>query len=415
VINFSLLRFLSTRLAETSGRKRFLSFAKLVAFVSVFVGSAAMVLSLAVLEGFDMALHSLAETFTSHIQVRARGELSLSHNQRLTAVLPEVSPEIVHTENVISVNALLYAHGSTEGVIVKSNDDAKGVPYSEQRAMSGRRRVTQGVQKLSSAGTKVVSLGSRLASRLQCTVGDTILLTISSSGDPLSGSFDIIPVRVASLYESGMTQYDDVFVYAPMPLCITLIDTLATAAMYTEVWLRNSKDADRVARSIEEQLRYGVECTSVNDIHRGMFSWIEIQKRPIPLVIGLIGIVAVFNIVTTLLISIVEKTHSYAVLQTLGLPRAALIAIVTLQGFSLGFWGSVSGTAAAVVVLYLQQTFGIIRLDGSVYFVDTLPVVIDPLHAVVVICTATFFSLAATLIPGVIASKVSPVASLRFR
>jgi lipoprotein-releasing system permease protein len=185
--------------------------------------------------------------------------------------------------------------------------------------------------------------------------------------------------------------------------------------MYTEVWLRNAKDADRVARSIEEQLRYGVECTSVNDIHRGMFSWIEIQKRPIPLVIGLIGMVAVFNIVTTLLISIVEKTQSYAVLQTLGLPRSALIAIVSLQGFSLGFWGSVSGTAAAIVVLYLQQTFGIVRLDGSVYFVDTLPVVIDPLHAAIVISTATFFSLAATLVPGVIASKVSPVASLRFR
>lgn len=179
--------------------------------------------------------------------------------------------------------------------------------------------------------------------------------------------------------------------------------------------MKDRRMVSGIAASIAEQLRYAVECTTVDDLHRGMFSWIEIQKKPIPLVIALISIVAVFNVVTTLLISIVEKTASYAILQTLGLSRNAIISLVCWQGLRLGFAGSSAGCLSAFGILYAQKVFGLVRLDGAIYFVDTVPVVLDISHSILVIVIASGISLIATLIPGLIASRFSPVASLRFR
>jgi lipoprotein-releasing system permease protein len=412
---FELLRHLSTRLAVSSGRRRFLSFAKAVAFTSVFLGSAAMVISLSVLAGFDAALHSLAESFTSHIQVRTRGYMPLGEKDALLRSIPAVSPDIVRVDEVISVNALLYAHGSTEGVIVKSLPKRLYAPTGAQADDRGNRRVVAGNAEISGLSDRDVAIGARLASRLSCSVGDTVLITTSSSDLQQYSSFDVLPVRIASIYESGMTQYDDIYVFAPFAFSRSIIDTLHSGAVYAEIWVKDRRMVSGIAASIAEQLRYAVECTTVDDLHRGMFSWIEIQKKPIPLVIALISIVAVFNVVTTLLISIVEKTASYAILQTLGLSRNAIISLVCWQGLRLGFAGSSAGCLFAFGILYAQKVFGLVRLDGAIYFVDTVPVVLDISHSILVIVIASGISLIATLIPGLIASRFSPVASFRFR
>lgn len=408
-----LLRYLSTRLAVSSQRRRFLSFAKAVAFISVMLGSAAMVICLSVLAGFDDALHTLAESFTSHIQVRSRAAMSLGEKSQFIKQISRTSGSIVRVDEIATSNALIYSHGTTEGIILKS------VPmsvWSRSDEIHRRRpRIKAGKKSFTELQVNEVAVGARLAARLSCSAGDTLLVTTSASDPDQFSSFDVIPVRVGCVYESGMTQYDDVVVYAPFAFCQSIIDTVHTMSVYAEVWLQDRSQLASVTAAISESFRYAVECVTVEDLHRGMFSWIEIQKRPIPLVIALISIVAVFNIVTTLLISIVEKTHTYAVLQTLGLSGRAVIGLVCWQGLRLGFFGSTMGCALAAGALYLQQTYSLIHLDGAIYFVDTVPVLINPVHSIIVVVVASSISVLATLIPGIIASRFSPVAALRFR
>ena len=403
----SLLRFLSTRLAGSGERSTFLSFAKIVAFFSVFLGSAALVLSLSVLEGFEHTLHHIAESMSSHAQLRTVGTLSFSDKMRLFKALPGLSADISSVSPTISINALVLAHGVTEGITLKS--------FAKADDLTSRfhANVVEGSPQFRSE--KGVALGHRLASRLACHVGDTILLSLAAADDihDLS-SMRIVPVHVASIYKTGMTQYDDVYIYAPFSFCASVIDTVRCMPLYAEIMLRDIRRLTVVKSNLEERCRNAVEIVTVNDIHQGMFSWIEIQKKPIPLVIGLISIVAVFTIVTTLLISIVEKTRSLAVLRTLGLSSKSLLGIVSWQGFTLGFAGSVSGALVADILLLVQQQFGLLRLDGSIYFVDTLPVSINAVHSIIVVSIATCISLIATLIPGVIATRISPVGALRF-
>ncbi|MFM8569427.1 MAG: ABC transporter permease [Candidatus Kapaibacterium sp.] len=374
-----------------------------------------MVIALSVLAGFDESLHSLAESFTSHIQVRSDAAASLGEKEALYRSLPTLTQGIRQVDAVISINALVYAHGTTEGVSIKSVPQSLFADAEFAVITGNRHRVVAGSTDLAAMADRSVAIGGRLASRLGCGAGDTVLITTTSSDSRMFSPFDVQPVCVAAVYESGMTQYDDIYLFAPYAFCRTIIDTIHAGALSAEVWVDDRRSVGRIASELAERSRFSLECTTVDDLHRGMFSWIEIQKRPVPLVIALISIVAVFNVVTTLLISIVEKTRSYAILQTLGLSGREVIALVCWQGFRLGFAGSAAGSLAAFICLYLQKTYALVRLDGAIYFIDRVPVVLDPFHPLLVIGVASGISVLATFIPGIIASRFSPVANLRFR
>jgi lipoprotein-releasing system permease protein len=146
-----------------------------------------------------------------------------------------------------------------------------------------------------------------------------------------------------------------------------------------------------------------------------MFAWIELQKEPIPIVLGLISIVAVFNILTILLITVVEKTHSIGILRALGLTNREIISIFIYQGTSIGFFGTLLGCGLALAFSIVQQQYGLIHLPGEIYFMDKLPVAINPIHYVIVIGISVVLSLAATLIPSFIAVKINTIKALRFK
>ena len=145
-----------------------------------------------------------------------------------------------------------------------------------------------------------------------------------------------------------------------------------------------------------------------------MFAWIELQKKPIPIVLGLISIVAVLNVLTMLLISVVEKTHSIGILRAIGMQRRDIMRVFILQGVGVGAAGTFAGCGLGYLICALQYWFKIIHLEGDVYFVDVLPIAFSIWHLVTVVGFSLLISLFATLIPAWIATRISPVQALRF-
>ncbi len=410
MIPFRLIRLISSRFRSSIKGNGFLSFSKAVAFISVMLGSMALVIALSVLGGFDQSLHNIAATFTSHIQVHSSLSGRFHHADEIARRVQNVSSEIQYVVPVLQSEALIMRRGNTEGIILKSE-----YPSAKRTLVPQLRRLKSGSWPAEESGRRDILLGANLARRLDCTTGDTVFVSFAPGGFVDANSVVTLRFNVSGIYESGMTQYDDQMVYTTYTTLNDIVSPESPSASHLELWLHDAAHADKVARAIEQSFGFRLSATSMEEIHRGMFAWIEMQKQPVPIVLGLISIVAVFNLLTTLLISIVEKSSSYAVLLTLGLQTRDLLISVVWQGLMIGASGAVAGCAIALGLSLLQQQFGILHLDGSIYFVDKVPVSIVPWHYVVVLVVSISLSILATLIPGVIASRIPAITALRFK
>jgi lipoprotein-releasing system permease protein len=140
-----------------------------------------------------------------------------------------------------------------------------------------------------------------------------------------------------------------------------------------------------------------------------------LQREPIPIVLGLIVIIAVLNITTTLLILIIEKINEIGILRALGLKQKEIVKIFVRLGLRIGIIGSFVGGAIALLLSILQKEFEIIRVNGEIYYLDVLPIEIIPAHYVIVISIAIVLSFLATLIPAMISARISPLEAIKFK
>jgi len=171
---------------------------------------------------------------------------------------------------------------------------------------------------------------------------------------------------------------------------------------------------DSLTKYLAKKLRYPHAVKSIYQSHRNIFTWIELQKKPIPIVLGLIIIVAVFNIIGTLLMVVLEKTNSIGVLKSLGAKGKQIVGIFIIQGFILAVMGIILGNALATILIQIQLKFDVISLPSSVYFMSNVPILMR-LDTYLIVSVLTFFlCIFASIIPSFIASRIRPIESLRF-
>ncbi len=408
-MNLKLVRYISSKFAASARRQKFLSFSRMVALFSVMLGSMALIVSLSVLTGFENALRENAVKFTSHIQIIAFNRKPLTDYGKTIQQVREKFSEVTAIAPVIEKEGLIRSKSYIEGIMIRGvNPDVD--------INNLKKYTTAGTYKFSTGPVKEIIIGKRLAKKLGVKLNEELVVYAMREGIEGTMSYpDISKFKVTGIYETGMAKYDDIVAYIPFETASYMFKMPGNSATGYEIILKDVSKAGPLSEQIQSYLGYPHYCISIFDLHNAMFAWIELQKEPIPLVLGLISIVAVFNILTILLITVVEKTHSIGILRALGLTNKEIIAIFVYQGTSIGFIGTLLGCAIALIFSIVQQQYGLIHLPGEIYFMDKLPVAINPIHYVIVIGISICLSLAATLIPSFIAVKINTIKALRFK
>ncbi len=408
-MDFRRVKHIARRFSQSGRRRRFLNFARTVALLSVLLGSMALIISLAVLEGFDTELRKQAINFRSHITITAFNNSVLKNYQENIEIMKEKIGGIKNVSPIIEREGLVRSEKYFEGIIIRGIK--KEYDFSKiENNMTKNRMI------FPSDTAKSVLIGKRLADKLEVKVGDKLILyTIERDQSRGLPSTHISRFTVSGIYSTGMAQYDDIYVFMPFKTARKFFRLPKNTITTYEVDVTNLDNIDIIAAKIEETLGYPHYARTVFDIHRSIFAWIELQKEPIPIVLGLISIVAVLNIITTLLITVVEKTGSIGILRALGMNNRNILSIFIYQGISIGTLGTLTGSAIGFLVCYIQQKFGIIKLEGDIYFLDTLPIEFSVWHFVIVISVSIALAFLATLIPSFIAVRISPLRAIRFK
>lgn len=381
----------------------------MVAFISVMLGSIALLISLSVLSGFDRALHEKAIRFTSHIKLFAYNRQALTNYHKTMEEVKFKFPEIKGIAPVIEREGLIRSKSYIEGIVIR------GIK-PELDITNQRENIIAGEFCFSDSTAKEIIIGKRLADKLGVNIGDSVV--IYAMREQMSGSMtypDISKFKIKSIYQTNMAKYDDMIIYIPFLTAADIFRIPPGSTLAFDIMLKDVSLVNQVLKGLEQELGYPYYGLTVYDIHGSMFAWIELQKEPIPIVLGLISIVAVFNILTILLVTVVEKTKTIGILRTLGLRDRDILAVFIFQGIKIGLAGALAGSFIALAFCLLQQNFGIIHLPGDIYFIDKLPVSINPVHYLIVIGTIILLSFLATLIPAFIAVRIKTINALKFR
>ena len=403
----SYTRFIASRYLRSRRNAGFFSFIAGIAILGVMLGTATLIIALSVLGGFEREITEKVVGFTSHVQITGFQNLPLRNYRENTRLLAASSPVIMSVTPYVAREALIRSKQGVDGIMLKGIDPETEAVAARKYLVAGEFRIDR-----EQGATPGIVLGRKLASRLALEVGDRVV--VFGIGRLLQdGQGRAMAFRVTGIYESGMAEYDDVYAYTGIQDAQILFQIPDVASGF-DIQLSRVDSADAVAERAADLLGYPHYARTVFESYRNLFSWIELQKKPIPIILGLIIIVATVNIIGTLLMMVLDKTREVGVLATLGATRWGITRVFLRQGLTIALVGTVLGNLLAFILLTLQQNFKILSLPSDIYFMTSVPVLMRWEDFLVVSAITVALSMLSALIPARLAARLDPVTAIRF-
>ena len=383
-----------------------------ISLVAVMLGVAALVIVMSVMNGFRAELLDKIVGLNGHAVIQAYGG-RLEDWQDILAKL-EKTPGVTRASPLIEQPLLASFNGRVEAILVRGNTP-KDINRLGDKLKAGNLAALQ-------AGSDNVAIGSRLAESLGAQVGDTITI-INPAGR--STPFGTVPrqvgYKVAAIFEIGVYDYDNAFVVMPIPDAQTLLLTGDSIGMI-EVTTTDPDTVMTTLGPLKKQLEGRAQVTDWKTINASLFEALAVERVAMFVVLSIIVLVAVFNILSSLIMLVRAKTRDIAILRTMGASRRSLLKIFMAIGFVIGALGTVVGLLLGFVFLYFRQP--IVHLveivtgqnlwDPSIRFLTELPSRSDPVEIAVIALMALVLSFLATLYPALKAASTDPVQVLRY-
>jgi lipoprotein-releasing system permease protein len=399
--------FIASRYLRSRRNAGFFSFIAGISILGVMLGTATLIIALSVLGGFEREITEKVVGFTSHVQVSGFQNLPLRNYRENALRISTCSPSVTAVIPYVAREALIRSRQGVDGILLKGIEGGREDLMIRRYMVAGEFALEQ-----PQGATPGIVLGRKLASRLGVDVGDKVV--VFGVGRVLEGGQGrVMAFKVTGIYESGMAEYDDVYAYAPLKEAQILFQVPDAVSGY-DIQLSRADSANVVADRVAGMLGYPHYARTVFESYRNLFSWIELQKKPIPIILGLIIIVATVNIVGTLLMMVLDKTKEIGVLAAMGSTRWGITLIFLRQGLFIALLGTALGNLMAFTLLFAQQQLHIFSLPSDIYFMTSVPVLLRWEDFLLVSVITIALCLLSALIPARLAARLNPVSAIRF-
>jgi len=401
--------FVSLRYLRAKRKQKFISLITVISILGVAVGVLALIVVLSVYTGFTEGLRDQIIGVNAHALVQRFGS-TITDTEGVTAKI-EAIEGVEATTPYIYGQALISSATQSTGVVLRGIDAASAL-----RVLSiGQKMVAGQLTDLDRpAEVPAIVMGRDMARQLQVGLGDRVRL-ISPNG-PLSPMGVLPKIRtcvVAGIFETGMFEYDSTMGYITLDTARSLTD-LRRGVHGIEVRVRDIDQAARTATAIQEALGQGYSVRDWMQLNRNLFAALKLEKLGIFIALDLIILVAALNIISALIMVVMEKNRDIAILKSMGATTRAIMRIFFYQGMVIGLAGTVLGVASGLGLCGLLKRYKIIELPSNVYPMSTMPIKVVPLDVTVIAVSAILITLAATLYPSWKASKIRPAEALSY-
>ncbi|HZF67126.1 MAG TPA: ABC transporter permease [Gemmatirosa sp.] len=397
---------------------RLLSLISVIAIGGVLVGVSALILIMGVMNGLQRDLREKILVGSPDVRVLTYGDDLRMESWRATLQKVRKVPGVEAVAPMVMAYGLIgkgsvqnYTTGAQIMGIEPQGPGVAEVTTIRAHAVMGDFRFATADGQLRGA-----VLGKRLAEQLNAWPGDklTIVTRAGVQLHPVTGT--PIPTyeefQVTGIVETGMYEYDNSYVFVALSQAQRLAG-LASAVTGLDVRTSDRWRAERVAVAVSESLGFPFFTRDWQEQNRSLFQALKLEKLGMSVILLLIVLVAAFNIVSTLTMVVTDKTREIGILKAMGLPARSVRRIFFLQGLVIGLVGTLGGTLLGLVASIALGHYKLIRLDPSVYFIDHLPVALEPLEILATLLASVAIAAVATLYPAQQAAKLYPLEAIR--
>lgn len=406
--------FIAKRFLFSKGDSNLISFITVISITGVAIGVTALIIAVSILNGFENEITERTVSLSSHIQVTSFKTEGIRDYQYALHILNDTSNhlDIVSIHPYVQHEAVIKFKDKTDGIILKGVRNEDSI-FSVTG--SAKRKIISGSQVLSETDTTTlpIIIGNKLASKLGISLESKVFI-IAAIGIPSPvNPPNVKPFKVVGIYESGLRDYDDVLLYSNLDQVKKLF-SMGSNITGLELMIKDIRRIAETTNRIKQLLGYPFYAKSIYQIYMGLFTWVELQKKPIPIVLGLIVVVAAFNIIGFLLMIVLEKTEEIGILKSLGASSADIVKIFFFQGMLISTIGIILGNVMGYGLCLLQLRFDIIKVP-DIYYVSKVPIDLSLNIDLLITLITLILSLLVTIVPSYLASKLNPITSLRFK
>jgi lipoprotein-releasing system permease protein len=414
--------FVALRYLKAKRKQTMVSVISAISVLGIMAGVMALVIALALSTGFREVIQTKIVGATAHVNLLHVDSTPLRDYQDLVGSLSRV-PHVTGVAPAIFIQVLIAGPSRSQGGVLK------GIEYDREQEISDFfSNIVEGdglsIREETPAAPPDpdsppppgnIIIGKEMARSLGVRLGDTIRLIFPMGRlNPFGLSTAVKTFRITGIFESGLWDYDLNWAYTNMTSARRLVSYPADAATVLQFKTDDLENVEPIADAIRSAAGDGFMTTTWIDLNRPLFSALKLEKIVLFLTIGLIVLVAALNIVTTLIMMVLEKQRDIAILSAMGAGQKVIMWVFMLQGLIIGLTGTALGAVLGVGASRILDHYRLIRLEAEVYSIPYIPFHVKTWDVVLVCVTALLISFVATLYPARNASRIDPVEALRY-
>ncbi len=407
--------FIGLRYLKAKRKQTFISIITFISMAGVMVGVMALVIVLSVMAGFQEDLRAKILGTTSHILVMKFGKGMENANEVINKI--KAVPHVVAASPFIYNQVMLTSETGVSGAVVRGiepetattvTDIAKNIKEGNLSAVSQKKKDKNGIEVPGAV------IGKELARNLGLFLGDYInVISPLGTVTPMGMVPKVKRFQVEGVFDSGMYEYDSSLIYVSLKEAQSFFE-LGNMVTGIEVRTDDIYRAREIGKEIQGSLGYPFWTRDWIEMNKNLFAALKLEKIAMFVILALIVLVAAFNIISTLIMVVMEKQKDIAILKAMGATSSSIMKIFVIEGTVIGTVGTALGLFGGYVSCFLLAKYKFIELPGDVYYISTLPVKMEPMTLLIVSIAALGISFIATIYPAYQAARLDPAEALRY-
>lgn len=383
-----------------------------VAIIGIALGMTVMILAVSIVTGFQSEIRDKVIGFGGHIQINNYDEAGssfevspVSINQDFYSALKNVEG-IRHIQVYATKPGIIRTSQDIEGVVLKGIGKDYDWSFFKDKIIEGSR-----INTADSAKSNSILISVQTAAKLRLKLGDDLVMYFIQHQKPPR----IRKFKIEGIYKTGLEDFDKLYVIGDIRHIQKLNDWKPDEVGGFEVLIHKFGQLEEMTEVVYDNLSIELNARNIKDLNTQIFDWLQLQNMNVRIILVLMVLVAGINMVSALLILILERTTMIGILKALGANNLFIRKIFLFNAVLLIMKGLFWGNLAGIGLCILQDHFGLIKLDQESYYVSTVPINLNLFYIIMLNLGTIFTCLVMMLVPSLIVSRITPVRSIKFQ